>query len=468
MNDHAESIMSGKSRVDLVSSASNLSAIQAQYDTVRSEEPDAVIVLYLTAPAIIGDATLVLRSNTCVLISGTIALNAGVTAISALNAGNLSVSGGTIDGGNFTGRNGISFEGCSRVLIDHVTFLDFGEKSTRVTNSDVIAFSKGGTPCIVGYCTIAGGAARGIWTKDATARFILTNNAISNMNMDGIDFDAFTFSSLAKFNFTDNNLRSGIFVEEAAKHNQVIGNTCNTNGFGINIYSFASGPTSYNMVSNNKFTGNGRGIRLGARVGFVTERNFCYNNTIQGTTPTAALDSQGAGAENYWSPNHLSGNAIPIGSTASAVFFNSPSMEAPYPAASSYSHWQSGIDWRGGDSSARGDPNGNGVSNLVEYALDLDPVGSFSPLNSPSAMMDDLSPDGPWLVYTFRKNRNALDINVDAFSSNDLTYWSPINDDGEIVDPDVDGDASSELRSLKIKRSGDQPRQFLRLGISRK
>ncbi|NQX01940.1 right-handed parallel beta-helix repeat-containing protein, partial [bacterium] len=269
LNDHTEPIMNGKSRVDLFVAATTFSVIQVLYDDARSANPDAVIVLHLTAPAIIGDTTLVLGSNTCVLIGGTISLNPGITAISALNAGNVSVSGGTIDGDNSTGRNGIDFDGCFRVLIDHVTFLNFGDKNARVANSDVIAFSKGGSPCIVGYCTLNGGAARGIWTRDATARFILTDNAISNMNMDGIDLDGFTSSSLAKFNSTNSNLRTGIFVEEAAKHNQVIGNTCNSNGMAINLYSFAAGPTSYNSIISNTCDANGRGIRLGARTGFL-------------------------------------------------------------------------------------------------------------------------------------------------------------------------------------------------------
>ncbi|MEX1114139.1 MAG: right-handed parallel beta-helix repeat-containing protein [Akkermansiaceae bacterium] len=466
--DHTESIMNGKTRVDLITAATTLSSIQLQYETARTADPNAVIVLYLTAPAITGDATLVLGANTCVIISGTVSLEPGITAISALNAGNVSVSGGTIDGGNFTGRNGMGFEGCFRVLIDHVNFRNFGDKNTRVANSDVITFSKGATPCIVSHCTLDGGAARGIWTRDATARFILTDNTISNMNMDGIDLDGFTSSSLAKFNRTRSNLRTGIFLEEGARHNQIIGNTCDNNGIAINLYSFAAGPTSYNSIISNTCDANGRGIRLGARSGFLTANNFCYNNSILNTSPTAALDSQGAGTENYWSQQHLAGNSIPIGSTTSAVFFNSPSTEASYPATSTYHHWQSNIDWSGGDSSATGDPNANGWCNLVEYALDLDPVHPVSWQDFPSATMDTGAPDGPWLVYTFRRNRNALDLAFRTFVSNNLTFWETINDDGEIMNPDPDGDGSAELRRLRIKAGPDEPRRFVRLGIQRK
>jgi hypothetical protein len=78
----------------------------------------------------------------------------GVTAFSALGAGFISISGGVIDGGGTTGRSGLSFENCSRVVVEEVTLRNFGAKATRVTDSDVIAFSGCTTPCIVAGTTI--------------------------------------------------------------------------------------------------------------------------------------------------------------------------------------------------------------------------------------------------------------------------------------------------------------------------
>jgi hypothetical protein len=46
-------------------------------------------------------------------------------------------------------------------------------------------------------------------------------------------------------------------------------------------------------------------------------------------------------------------------------------MEAAYPAAATYSRWQSGIDWNGRDSSTTGDPNRNGVLKLGPLSHDL-------------------------------------------------------------------------------------------------
>ncbi len=331
-NFHSSTIVTGKTRVDISTAATKTSDIQALYDAARLASPDAVIVLRLTAPVITGDAPLVPLTNTCIVIDGTINLDPGIAAIStgdllAINY-NMSVSGGIIDGKNTTGRNGFAFLNCARVLVDNVTLRNFGNKNTRVDDSDIITFSKGGNPCIVGYCTLDGGAARGIWSKDASARFIFSNNTVSNVNMDGIDFDAFSKAGLAKFNILTGNIRTGIFVEESAQNTQLIANTANDNDIAFNIYSYAAGPTAYNTLVANTADGNRRGIRMGARTGFATEHNFAFNNAILNTTPNGAIDSQNIGTENYFSKNHLASNSTPIAATNSAVFFNSPGAVA--------------------------------------------------------------------------------------------------------------------------------------------
>ncbi len=331
-NFHSSTIVTGKTRVDISTAATKTSDIQALYDAARLASPDAVIVLRLTAPVITGDAPLVPLTNTCIVIDGAINLDPGIAAISTgdlltINY-NMSVSGGIIDGKNTTGRNGFAFLNCARVLVDNVTLRNFGNKNTRVDDSDIITFSKGGNPCIVGYCTLDGGAARGIWSKDASARFIFSNNTVSNVNMDGIDFDAFSKAGLAKFNILTGNVRTGIFVEESAQNTQLIANTANDNDIAFNIYSYAAGPTAYNTLVANTADGNRRGIRMGARTGFATEHNFAFNNAILNTTPNGAIDSQNIGTENYFSKNHLASNSTPIAATNSAVFFNSPGAVA--------------------------------------------------------------------------------------------------------------------------------------------
>ena len=336
-NFHSDAVKNGQIRFDIATSANTLSAIQIAYDSARAENPGKVFVLRLNAAVITGDAPLALNSDTCVILQGRINLAPGVSAFVAngtlLNPiAFISISGGLIDGQNTSGRYGMSFTNCSKVIVEDVNLLNFGSKSTRVTGSDVILFAGCKEPCIVDSCTISGGAARGIWTKgisgSSTSGMLLIDNSISNVNMDGIDFDTATSSSGAFYNLSQNNVRYGIFVEEGAKFVQAIGNTCSGNDIGINVYSYAVGPTEKNSLISNVLSANRRGLRFGALDPYLTQFNFAFNNQIVNSTPLSGIDSQDDGSENYLSQNSLVGNYSQYGSTSTAVFFNSPNSDA--------------------------------------------------------------------------------------------------------------------------------------------
>jgi len=333
-NWHGDSIKNGQSRTDITTSAASLSAIQAQYDAARSQNPTGVFVLRLTSPEIVGDSPLALQSDTCVVLEGALKLNEGVTAFVATGTTNatlgfISISGGTIDGQGTTGRGGLSFTNCSKVLVEDVELVNFGLKTTRVAGSDVILFAGCTDPCIVDSSRIDGGAARGIWTKgisgSSLSGMLFLDNTVSNVNMDGIDFDVATSASAAFYNLCQNNVRYGIFIEEGAKYVQAIANTCTGNDIGINLYAYDVGPTEKNTVVANNLSANRRGLRFGARDGFLTQSNFAFNNRISSSSPLSGIDAQDDGANNYISQNLLSANAADYGSTSTAVFYNSPS-----------------------------------------------------------------------------------------------------------------------------------------------
>ena len=339
LNWHTASVKNGQDRVDVSTSATTLSEIQQAYNLARLSQPGRVMVLRLTAPIITGDQPLVLQGDTCIVLEGRINLSPGVTAFQASGTtsaplGFISISGGTIDGQNTTGRSGMIFTNCSKVLVEGVNLVNFGSKATRVTGSDVILFAGCKDPCIVDSSTISGGAARGIWTKGITGSslsgMLFLDNVISEVNMDGIDFDTATSSSSAFYNLSQNNIRYGVFVEEGAKNVQVVGNTCSGNDIGINVYSYAVGATEQNTLVANVLSANRRGLRFGAAdpepsTGILTRNNFAFNNRIQNTTTLGAVDAQLDGGENYVSQNVLSANILDYGSTSSAVFLNSPS-----------------------------------------------------------------------------------------------------------------------------------------------
>jgi hypothetical protein len=310
------------------------------------------------------------------------------------------------------------------------------------------------------------------------------------MNMDGIDMDAYASYSLVQFNSTPSNIRSGLFVEEAAKYNQLIGNSTSFNAFGINVYSYAAGPTSYNSFIANTCEANTRGLRTGGAIikntnsttkvvtsiTNRTEHNFFFNNVVHQTPKSsnssdAAICAQNYGSENYFSRHSLNSNVKDYSDTASAVFFNSPFITTTFTPALGYLNWQESFVWMASTSQPNADPNQNGVPNLLEYALDLNPLSQTSP-TLPVVGWDMNTPDGPWLTFTYRHNLKASDLTYEILSSEDLQNWSVLSVDevttfSDIVDPNPDGDGSSELLRIRTMTDPSLSKLFLRLRVTR-
>jgi parallel beta-helix repeat protein len=485
-NQHRDLIMNGKARIEVTTAADTLSAVKIAYDEACAANQDNFIVLHLTAPQITGDASIPLNSYTSVILNGTINLNSGVTAFTATSSTHICLSGGKILGGNTTGRSGLSFTDCSRIIIEDISLIGFGDKNTRVENSDVIAFFNCGTPTIVTGCFLDGGAARGIWTKSGSG-YIISENSSANMNMDGIDIDAFTSRSLVQMNTTTANIRYGLLVEEGSKYNQLISNTCVSNSMGINAYSYGAGPTSYNSFIANTCQANGRGLRVGGRKEYSTDStngivttitnysdsNFFFNNVIRDTPSStdasdAAICAQANASENYFLQNYLISNAKDYSQTDSAVFFNFP-FTSP-SLALTYAGWQSRYFWYGADSALTADPNQNGSTNLMEYALSQNPLAVGSTPSAPFASYDSTTANGPWSTLTYRHNNTATDLIYETWSSTDLTNWTLQNADGvnvfqETANSDVDGNGTTELLRTRIRLGSTETKRFFKLGI---
>jgi len=319
------------------------------------------------------------------------------------------------------------------------------------------------------------------------------------MNMDGIDIDAFTSSSLVQMNTTTANIRNGLFVEEGAKYNQLVFNTSASNSRGINVYSSAVGPTSYNSFIGNTCQSNPRGLYVGGGIstntntstGTVTtqtnrsDSNFFFNNVVRNTlastnTSDAAICAAVRASENYFSQNSLISNAKDFSVTNSAVFFNFPFTSPSF--ALTYADWQSRYFWYGADSSLTADPNQNGSTNLMEYAFGQNPLARGSVSSQP---VFDLSasyvilPGDPgkyiiifsdWPALTYRHNKIATDLTYEIWSSTDLANWTLQNTDGvnvieETINSNVDGDGTIELLRTRIKPGSGETKRFLKLGV---
>jgi hypothetical protein len=134
---------------------------------------------------------------------------------------------------------------------------------------------------------------------------------------------------------------------------------------------------------------------------------------------------------------------------------------------SAFATWTAGFNFGGGDSSATGDPNGDGINNLESYALDIDPVAPSGKRAKVAGAVDSTTPGGPWFTTTFRRSLTASGVNVAirASTTSPASGFANLTVDGvdvieEIVNADVDGDGSAELVRLRIKISLANKRFF--------
>ncbi|MBW8863600.1 MAG: RICIN domain-containing protein, partial [Verrucomicrobia bacterium] len=329
-DQHTNTIVSGMGRTDLTIASTTIDSVQSQYNSARGANPNNVIVLHLNGTFTVGATPLTLESNTCVLLNGTIQINASTTASSAIHDGNaprrVCLSGGIIDGGSQTGNNGVSFATSSMIQLDAVTLQNFGASATRKGGSDVVHFSGGATPYIVTRCFINGGAARGIWLQLSGQKSVVSDTEVTDVNQDGVDCDSSTFGCVAKFNYLHDLVRYGVFFEQSASHNLSLGNICNDDGRDINLYNNSvtpRGSTQYNSVlcnwclDSNALRNGSTGTNI-----VTTSHNFLFNNTVA----NASISSEAYGAENYYSQNYRAGGSLSTAGTES--FFNPPDVSS--------------------------------------------------------------------------------------------------------------------------------------------
>ena len=318
-NQHTNTIVNGMGRTDLTISSTTIDSVQSQYNSARSSNPNNVIVLHLNGTFTVGATPLTLQSNTCVLLNGTIQITSTSTAIQGgTSPSRVSISGGTIDGGNLNGNTGVSIPSGSMIQVDNMTIVNFGSNASAIEGSDSIHFPNGGsTPYMVTRCFINGSAGRAIWSQLNAQKALYCDNTCLNTRA-GIDCDSSTFGAVCMYNTCISNLY-GIWYEQSASHNTSIGNICNNNS----RYEFDSGnnahttPTEYNSYLCNSGMGD-TGLTTGAvGTNTFTSHNFNFNNVIV----NASITSDGVGTNNYFSQNYQAGGSLTVAN--SDAYFNS-------------------------------------------------------------------------------------------------------------------------------------------------
>ncbi len=351
-NRHAEPVMNGRGRTDLVLDAGTfpaISAVQQAYDGARQQHPDDVIVLTLTGEFTLDASPLLLQSRTAVLLDGTINVPPASKVAQAVTATNpaefVSISGGTIDLAGIS-REGIFFPSATMGYLDQVTVRDGGQRDVRNAKG-MIHFARGGGYNILRGNTVDNASGRCIWTQNSNSRYVVLENYVTNCNQDGVDFDSSTRSSLAIGNTSVDNVRYGVFIEQSDSLNKVYGNTATTRGIpgipgrAVGVYNNAtSGSTRGITDKNTVFCNSSDVIADGLRVGSIatatggvaeTAHTFLFNNVVRNSRGSGILvDTQfERSVENYFSQTVLSGNGRDINShpsngAALPEFFNPP------------------------------------------------------------------------------------------------------------------------------------------------
>ncbi|HEX3101523.1 MAG TPA: RICIN domain-containing protein, partial [Pyrinomonadaceae bacterium] len=325
-DQHANAtIVNGMGRTDITNTSTTIDTVQSQYNSARSSNPNNVIVLHLNGTFTVSNSPLVLQSNTCVLLNGTIQIISANTS-GAIAGGTLPkrvcISGGTIDGGNLTGNTGISMPSGSMIQVDSMTIVNFGSNVSAISGSDSIHFPNGGsTPYMVTRCFINNSAGRAIWSQLNAQKALYCDNTCLNTRA-GIDCDSSTYGAVCMFNTCTSNLY-GIWYEQSASHNTSIGNICNNNSrydldTGNNAHTT---PTEYNSYLCNFAMGN-TGLTTGAvGTNTYTSHNFDFDNVII----NASITSDGVGT-NYYSQNYQAGGSLTVAGADN--YFNSPDVSS--------------------------------------------------------------------------------------------------------------------------------------------
>lgn len=119
-----------------------------------------------------------------------------------------------------------------------------------------------------------------------------------------------------------------------------------------------------------------------------------------------------------------------------------------------YAAWSARISWNGADNSPTADPDGDGHANLLEYALDTDPL---SPASAPDVRITNIAGS---LALTFTPSA-IVGLNYFVESSTDLVAWTPHPIPAASL---VAGSAFTFIDNVSLAGT---PRRFLRLAVTR-
>ena len=133
--------------------------------------------------------------------------------------------------------------------------------------------------------------------------------------------------------------------------------------------------------------------------------------------------------------------------------------------------WRDSIPWSGADSSPGADPDGDGLPNLLEYAL------GASPLVAGSNVLPSAPVQSSRLSFSFPRNVSASDLTYTVEASDNLSGWSGIarSENGgaftnvggaQSISESSPVNGQSTVTVIDGVSTSDQSRRFLRLTVT--
>ena len=130
--------------------------------------------------------------------------------------------------------------------------------------------------------------------------------------------------------------------------------------------------------------------------------------------------------------------------------------DAPVPSGFYPTRISSKLGWIYSVTDSLGDLDGDGLPNLLEYALHTDP------LSADATNLTKVALESGYLTLIYTKVTSATDIQYSVEQSSDLAKWTTANPSNEIVE------TQANLQTIKAKVAiNGAPQLFLRLRITR-
>jgi arylsulfatase A-like enzyme len=133
----------------------------------------------------------------------------------------------------------------------------------------------------------------------------------------------------------------------------------------------------------------------------------------------------------------------------------------PISTLTSYSAWSGVQRWAGASSLRGADPDGDGLSNLAEYAFALDPLRPGGRPDSVEIVPGDGGPGEDLLFFRYRRNLRAVGISYVVKVSDDLASWENHSGPQFVSAWNPDGDFSAQEMEVPVAMHG--ARKFVRV-----